>query len=189
MIIFLVLFRCCVLWREFPFAFVSPAFMISSIFILYKFYTTVLYILYIFIQSLNFIYLYIFKQVYTTLSYCIILNGLFFLVTPELSSKIKTNIVMRSGKDVFIPCAAAAGLPVPRVFLTKIKPKGPFPAALEKRIVYQNHLIGIKRLKINDSGLYSCSAKNIVGRVNVTIKLNVIGTLLEKIFANFRFQL
>ena len=101
----------------------------------------------------------------------------FFLVTPELSPKIKTNIVMRSGEDVFIPCAATAGLPVPRVFFTKIKPKRPFPAALEKRIVYQNHLIGIKRLKINDSGLYSCSAKNIVGRVNVTIKLDVIGAL------------
>lgn len=159
-----------------------------NIYIIQVLYNSIIHIIHIY-TIFKLIYLYIFKQVYTTLSYCIFLNGLFFLVTPELSSKIKTNIVMRSGEDVFIPCAAAAGLPVPRVFLTKIKPKGPFPAALEKRIVYQNHLIGIKRLKINDSGLYSCSAKNIVGRVNVTIKLNVIGTLLEKIFANFRFQL
>jgi len=95
------------------------------------------------------------------------------VVRPHLSLDLKTDIVARSGDDIFIPCTAE-GEPTPVVHFTKKFATKPFPAVVDKRLSYNDHQFGIQQLKIEDSGDYLCTAKSSVGIANATIKLTVI---------------
>lgn len=95
-------------------------------------------------------------------------------MAPSLSPAISRDLIARSGEDVFIPCSAE-GIPTPNIQFTKENTPLPFHAVVEKRIVYTDHHFVIQKLKIEDSGMYSCTAKSPVGVANATVRLTVIG--------------
>ncbi|XP_012558576.2 leucine-rich repeats and immunoglobulin-like domains protein 3 isoform X1 [Hydra vulgaris] len=91
---------------------------------------------------------------------------------PRLSKDLKSQITALSGETVYIPCIAE-GQPMPVVSLTKLNYQV-MHAVLDKRVLYEDQKFGITNLKIEDSGTYSCSAKNLVGVANKTIELTVL---------------
>lgn len=99
--------------------------------------------------------------------------NLSIVVAPSLSPAISRDLIARSGEDVFIPCSAE-GIPTPNIQFTKENTPLPFHAVVEKRIVYTDHHFVIQKLKIEDSGMYSCTAKSPVGVANATVRLTVI---------------
>ena len=96
----------------------------------------------------------------------------YFTTTPPKES------VVLSGKSIEIPCEAK-GLPIPMVQIIKQEGGNDFPAVAEKRVTFKDSFkFGIENLKIEDSGLYICSAISSVGTSNATMLLTVIGMLL-----------
>ena len=65
-----------------------------------------------------------------------------------------------------------------------------FPAVAEKRVTFKDSFkFGIENLKIEDSGLYICSAISSVGTSNATMLLTVIGMLLVATLLSQTFSL
>lgn len=103
-----------------------------------------------------------------------------FLKTPS-------NVVVKVGNTAKLECSAT-GFPLPKI--SWLKDGGTdFPAAQGKRMKIMNispdEPFFIVNVRLEDAGVYTCTAKNTAGFVSSNASLSVLGMLSHHEFAVF----
>lgn len=106
------------------------------------------------------------------------------VIPPVISKGVPSIIRQRSGEDAQIKCSAE-GVPSPYISFSKInEDKSAWNEILnERRIHYQRETFIIQSLKVEDSGLYACTAQSKVTlgnntrvlAANATVRLIIYG--------------
>lgn len=93
-------------------------------------------------------------------------------------TKIPYDIAIRTGTTARLECAAT-GHPNPQIAWQKDGGTD-FPAARERRmhVMPDDDVFFITDVKIDDMGVYSCTAQNSAGSVSANATLTVLGSLL-----------
>jgi len=91
-----------------------------------------------------------------------------FIKTPQ-------DVSVRVGTTARLDCAAA-GVPTPEIALQK-DGGDDFPAALQRRmhIFPSDEMFFIVDAKVDDQGVYTCTARNDVGVITANATLQVLG--------------
>lgn len=109
---------------------------------------------------------------------CVLMFFTFFLilVLPSFLKKPRDNTI-RAGTTARLECAAE-GHPVPEIAWQKDGGTD-FPAARERRMLVmpEDDVFFITDVKIEDMGVYSCTAQNSAGSVSANATLTVLGEL------------
>lgn len=104
----------------------------------------------------------------------------FTFSSPVLPSftKIPYDIAIRTGTTARLECAAT-GHPHPQIAWQKDGGTD-FPAARERRmhVMPDDDVFFITDVKIDDMGVYSCTAQNSAGSISANATLTVLGSLL-----------
>lgn len=102
----------------------------------------------------------------------------FFPVLPSFT-KIPHDIAIRTGTTARLECAAT-GHPNPQIAWQKDGGTD-FPAARERRmhVMPDDDVFFITDVKIDDMGVYSCTAQNSAGSVSANATLTVLGSLRQ----------
>jgi len=89
--------------------------------------------------------------------------------------KTPVNVVVKAGTTARLDCAAS-GHPIPEIALQK-DGGDDFPAARERRmhILPSDEMFFILDVKMEDQGVYTCMAKNVVGVIAANATLLVLG--------------
>ncbi|XP_044139424.1 leucine-rich repeats and immunoglobulin-like domains protein 2 [Bufo gargarizans] len=100
------------------------------------------------------------------------------LTVNEMPSFLKTpmDLTIRTGAMARLECAAE-GHPTPQIAWQKDGGTD-FPAARERRmhVMPEDEVLFIVNVKIEDMGLYSCSAQNAAGSISTNVTLTVLET-------------
>lgn len=108
-----------------------------------------------------------------------LLTSLLVFLPPVLPSFIKTphDITSRTGTTARLECAAE-GDPTPQIAWQKDGGTD-FPAARERRmhVMPDDDVFFITDVKIEDMGVYSCTAQNPAGSVLANATLTVLGKM------------
>lgn len=101
-------------------------------------------------------------------------DGLYFAVLPSFT-KIPHDIAIRTGTTARLECAAS-GHPNPQIAWQKDGGTD-FPAARERRmhVMPDDDVFFITNVKLEDMGVYSCTAQNSAGIVSANATLTVFG--------------
>lgn len=93
-------------------------------------------------------------------------------------TKIPYDIAIRTGTTARLECAAT-GHPNPQIAWQKDGGTD-FPAARERRmhVMPDDDVFFITDVKVDDMGVYSCTAQNSAGSVSANATLTVLGLLL-----------
>ena len=93
-----------------------------------------------------------------------------FVKTPQ-------DVSVRAGTTARLDCAAA-GVPTPEIALQK-DGGNDFPAARERRmhIFPSDEMFFIVNAKLQDQGVYTCTARNDVGLITANATLHVLGNI------------
>ena len=105
---------------------------------------------------------------------------------PKLT-QTPTDVVVEPGKTFKLYCKAQ-GHPVPTLLWQKDGGRS-FPAADDRRIKYAEGLevCEIRNAQYNDSGKYTCFAKNVAGSANASATVTVLGETDSSLFLFFFF--
>ena len=97
-----------------------------------------------------------------------------FLVYPTFV-KTPQDVSVRVGTTARLDCAAA-GTPTPEIALQK-DGGDDFPAARERRmhIFPSDEMFFVVDVKVEDQGVYTCTARNDVGAITANATLQVLG--------------
>ena len=103
---------------------------------------------------------------------------------PKLT-QTPTDVIVEPGKTFKLYCKAQ-GHPVPTLLWQKDGGRS-FPAADDRRIKYAEGLevCEIRNAQYNDSGKYTCFAKNVAGSVNASATVTVLGETDSSLFFFF----
>lgn len=101
----------------------------------------------------------------------------FSLVLPSFT-KIPMDLTIRAGAMARLECAAV-GHPVPQIAWQKDGGTD-FPAARKRRmhVMPEDDVFFIVDVKIEDTGVYSCTAQNTAGSISANATLTVLGKTL-----------
>lgn len=103
---------------------------------------------------------------------------IFILVFPRIT-KAPSNVVVKVGSTAKLECSAT-GFPMPKISWQKDDGVD-FPAAQGKRMKIMNispdEPFFIVNVRLEDAGVYTCTAKNAAGFVNASATLTVLGNL------------
>lgn len=101
-------------------------------------------------------------------------DGMYFAVLPSFT-KTPHDIAIRTGTTARLECAAT-GHPNPQIAWQKDGGTD-FPAARERRmhVMPDDDVFFITNVKIEDMGVYSCTAQNSAGTVSANATLTVFG--------------
>lgn len=103
---------------------------------------------------------------------------IFFSPVLPSFTKIPYDIAIRTGTTARLECAAT-GHPHPQIAWQKDGGTD-FPAARERRmhVMPDDDVFFITDVKIDDMGVYSCTAQNSAGSISANATLTVLGSLL-----------
>lgn len=110
------------------------------------------------------------------INYCFGITN-FSLVLPSFT-KIPMDLTIRAGAMARLECAAV-GHPVPQIAWQKDGGTD-FPAARKRRmhVMPEDDVFFIVDVKIEDTGVYSCTAQNTAGSISANATLTVLGKKL-----------
>lgn len=99
----------------------------------------------------------------------------YFAVLPSFT-KMPHDIAIRTGTMARLECAAA-GHPTPQIAWQKDGGTD-FPAARERRmhVMPDDDVFFITDVKVDDMGVYSCTAQNLAGSISANATLTVLGS-------------
>ena len=104
---------------------------------------------------------------------------LFFSELPHFIAKPSSSVTVKEKQNVTLPCSAG-GFPPPVITWYKDG-----DVIGEKRRQFNKRNLEIKEIQFEDRGSYTCTAENILGRVqssvNVTVKGIYVLTFLRKL--------
>ena len=86
-------------------------------------------------------------------------------------------MTIKAGQSATLDCAAF-GQPDPEISWQKDGGED-FPAARERRMNVQHNEFVIANVKLEDLGVYTCTASNEAGTIMTNVTLNVLGTYSE----------
>lgn len=113
----------------------------------------------------------------------------FSLVLPSFT-KIPMDLTIRAGAMARLECAAV-GHPIPQIAWQKDGGTD-FPAARKRRmhVMPEDDVFFIVDVKIEDTGVYSCTAQNTAGSISANATLTVLGKILANLNStiNVRIQ-
>lgn len=100
---------------------------------------------------------------------------LFFLIVLPLFTKMPMDLTIRAGATARLECAAV-GHPMPQIAWQKDGGTD-FPAARKRRmhVMPEDDVFFIVDVKIEDTGVYSCTAQNTAGSISANATLTVLG--------------
>lgn len=100
---------------------------------------------------------------------------MFFLTEMPTFLKTPMDLTIRTGAMARLECAAE-GHPPPQIAWQKDGGTD-FPAARERRmhVMPEDEVLFIVNVKIEDMGLYSCTAQNAAGSISTNVTLTVLG--------------
>ncbi len=96
-----------------------------------------------------------------------------FLELPRLIAKPYPSVTVKEKQNVTLPCKAA-GFPPPVITWYK---DGHVIAEERKRFNFR--ILKITEIQFEDRGIYTCTAENLLGRVQSSVNLTVKGIYYE----------
>ena len=94
----------------------------------------------------------------------------FFSESPHFIAKPSPSVTVKEKQNVILPCKAA-GFPPPVITWYKDG-----RVMKEERKQFKKRNLEIKNISFEDNGIYTCTAENLLGRVQLSVNVTVKGT-------------